>query len=298
MFDLTSVTARLGELIHRAGGRENALLLAGLVIMVMAALFVIGRKASAAQSRRREGASRSRLRWKIVKVFAGTTLLAGLLMITSLYWVLVYAIQRQVDQRALTIATNLSDTAVTQVLAKNARALGDVLAQYAELKEVAYTLVEDRHGNTLGDSFREFPKELAPILGRPDLRVTRRTPATLDGKKLQDTRVALLNGEIGAVHVGIWQSAVDNEVHQALLPIIGVLMVILIIAVLSAIAVARKITRPILNLAQSADQISKGQLDLPVGIASNDELGELGRSIERLRASLKAAMVRLDHQES
>jgi nitrogen fixation/metabolism regulation signal transduction histidine kinase len=261
------------------------------------AIFFIRRGASVAQIRQ-SGRVRSGLRWKIVKVFAGTTLFVGLLIIGSLYSVLVDAIQREVNQRALAIATNLSDTAATQVLAKNPRALHQVLAQYADLKEVAYALVEDRQGKLLGDSLRVFPKELAPLLGGADLRVVRRTPATLGGKKLYDTRVPLLNGGTGAVHVGIWQSAINNEMNQALLPIIGLLLVILVVAVLLAIAIAGTISRPILNLAQSADQISRGNLDLPVGIASNDELGELGRSLERLRASLKAAMVRLDHEES
>jgi HAMP domain-containing protein len=43
-----------------------------------------------------------------------------------------------------------------------------------------------------------------------------------------------------------------------------------------------------------ADEISRGKLDASVSIQSDDEVGELGRSLERMRASLKAAMVRLN----
>jgi methyl-accepting chemotaxis protein len=45
-----------------------------------------------------------------------------------------------------------------------------------------------------------------------------------------------------------------------------------------------------------ADDISRGRLDTKVLIQSNDEVGELGRSLERMRASLKAAMNRLNRE--
>ena len=305
---------------------SNFLLLAGSILVAVLIAFLLGRQKasmshremdtnpkgtsplttnpagtmvtfSAAQGHWRQRASLG-LSWKIVKTFAGTTLLVGFLIIGSVYSVMVDAVQRQVNQRALMIATNLSDTAVTHVRAKDVRALHGVLVQYAQLKEVAYVLVEDRKGKVLGDSLGGVTSDLASLLGGPDLRAARRTPTALAGKKLYDTRVPLLNGEIGAVHVGIWQSAVDSEVNQALLPIIGLLLIILIVTVMLASGVAKRISKPILSLAWSADQISKGELDLPVGVASNDELGELGRSIERLRASLKAAMIRLNHRES
>lgn len=247
-----------------------------------------------------QGRKRTRfgLPWKIVKTFVGTTLFIGLLLIGSVYYVMVDAVQRQVNQRALAIARNLSDTAVTYVLAKNSRTLHEVLAKYARLPEVAYAFVENPKGKVLGNSSGNFSNELASLLGGPDLRNDRRTPTTLAGEKLYDTRVPLLNGEIGAVHVGVWQSAVDKEVNQALWPITGLLLIILVVAVMLAIWMASRISKPILTLAQSTDQISRGELDLPVGVESNDELGDLGRSVERLRSSLKAAMVRLDHEES
>jgi HAMP domain-containing protein len=43
-----------------------------------------------------------------------------------------------------------------------------------------------------------------------------------------------------------------------------------------------------------ADSMSRGDLDTPVsvGIESHDEIGDLARSLERMRSSLKAAMSR------
>ena len=39
--------------------------------------------------------------------------------------------------------------------------------------------------------------------------------------------------------------------------------------------------------------MSKGDLDTPIKINAHDEIGELARSLERMRLSLKAAIARL-----
>jgi nitrate/nitrite-specific signal transduction histidine kinase len=44
-------------------------------------------------------------------------------------------------------------------------------------------------------------------------------------------------------------------------------------------------------------QMSKGVLDTPVGVESRDEVGDLALSLEHMRASLKAAMIRLNQQD-
>jgi HAMP domain-containing protein len=46
-------------------------------------------------------------------------------------------------------------------------------------------------------------------------------------------------------------------------------------------------------LKELADKVSMGDLETSVAIESNDEIGDLAHSLERMRASLKAAMGRL-----
>ncbi|HEY5627315.1 MAG TPA: HAMP domain-containing protein [Nitrospira sp.] len=238
------------------------------------------------------------LTWKIVATFAGTTLFIGSVIIAAVYYHMSHAVRSQTDERALIIATNISAAAVTHVQRKDASGLSTLLARQAQLPEVAYALVEDRNGSVLGYAGEQFSPHLETLLGNTDLREIRRTLTRIGDRGVYDTRVPLLDGGIGAVHVGIWQSAIDNVVNQALFPVIGLLLIILITTTAVAIAVARKISKPISSLARSVDQISRGELDLPVQVESNDEVGDLGRSVERLRASLKEAMVRLDREDS
>jgi HAMP domain-containing protein len=84
--------------------------------------------------------------------------------------------------------------------------------------------------------------------------------------------------------------------RATVLPIVGLIVVCLALGIGLSIMLASKTIRPILDLKAIADDISRGRLDTSVSIQTNDEVGELGRSLERMRASLKAAMVRLNRE--
>jgi HAMP domain-containing protein len=78
-----------------------------------------------------------------------------------------------------------------------------------------------------------------------------------------------------------------------LLPILGLIGIAILGAVVLSSFLARWIARPIVGLTAVADRISKGDLETPVRVDARDEIGELARSLERMRLSLKAAMARL-----
>lgn len=55
---------------------------------------------------------------------------------------------------------------------------------------------------------------------------------------------------------------------------------------------ARKITRPIVDLTLAAEDMSKGNIETPVIIETNDEIHELSKSLDRLRKSVKILMMK------
>ena len=56
---------------------------------------------------------------------------------------------------------------------------------------------------------------------------------------------------------------------------------------------ARRVSRPVVRLAAAAERIGRGNLDAPVPMESSDEVGLLARTIDRMRAALKARDERL-----
>jgi two-component system sensor histidine kinase BaeS len=82
-------------------------------------------------------------------------------------------------------------------------------------------------------------------------------------------------------------SQLDYHLEQALLQsIIWTLAGSIILAVLIGLYIAKRISRPLVDMKQAAERMSDGQLDTRVVIGGNDELAELGTSLNELAAQL------------
>lgn len=66
-----------------------------------------------------------------------------------------------------------------------------------------------------------------------------------------------------------------------------------LVGVAVAFAIAASILRPMRHLAQVADQMSLGELDVQIDIESKNEIGQLAESLRRMQASLAGAIERL-----
>lgn len=235
------------------------------------------------------GWQRGGLKWKISTTFGGLILVLGVLVIGIVHYFTSNALQRHVDLRATALATNLADAAAPFVTRKSTLDLDALVAKYGRLDGVAYALIQDPKGEMLASSMQPFPVELKEGGSSAASRVTK-----VRGKDVYETRSPLLEGQLGIVRVGLWQETVQHDMRATLLPIVGLIVACLVLGIGLSIMLASKTIKPILDLKAIADEISRGRLNTTVSIQSNDEVGELGRSLERMRASLKAAMIRLN----
>jgi len=233
------------------------------------------------------------LMWKIVGTFAGVIVLFGLLIIGVVYQMTAGALRAQVDQRALAVATMLSDGAAGQVIARNGLELNGIATKAALLDGVAYAFIQDTKGDIVAQSPAALPGDVKEALSVEARRQPQQRELTLRGKTIYETRVPILGGQVGTAHVGMWGEAIDDRIRGALLPVLEVILALVVIGAAVSILLARGIIRPILTLTSVADRISMGDLDTPIGVDTRDEIGDLARSLGRMRASLKAAMVRL-----
>jgi GAF domain-containing protein/HAMP domain-containing protein len=71
---------------------------------------------------------------------------------------------------------------------------------------------------------------------------------------------------------------------------------IVIVAILIALRVANMITRPIADLASTAERISAGDLDLVARIDQSDEIGTLAGAFNRMTAQLRRTLTGLEEQ--
>ncbi len=98
---------------------------------------------------------------------------------------------------------------------------------------------------------------------------------------------------IGEVHVIFSVSEIPNRVIQAIVPLLVALGIIFIFALFLANALASRLARPIISATDQANRIALGDLDRSVTVESNDEIGDMLGSLERMRVSLKSMVARM-----
>ncbi len=87
---------------------------------------------------------------------------------------------------------------------------------------------------------------------------------------------------------------IANETTQLTSGLIFVIIVMIIIVIISSIGFARTIIRPIYNLKETTERINETNLDEPVEILTNDEIGDLAKSFDNMRISLKNSYENLE----
>ena len=103
----------------------------------------------------------------------------------------------------------------------------------------------------------------------------------------------LNNKAVGAIVVGVTNQGIQQDVLSTIGSVAIYSLIPLLLATLLAILFARPLARKVLYLTDRADQISRGELSDSVEVKSNNELGDLGESLERMRVSMQEALERL-----
>jgi hypothetical protein len=76
-----------------------------------------------------------------------------------------------------------------------------------------------------------------------------------------ETRTPILEGQVGAAHIGIWGESVASEIYSALLPITGLITILLLPGAVLLVFSARGIIRWLTDMAGT---MTMGDLETPV----------------------------------
>jgi len=88
-------------------------------------------------------------------------------------------------------------------------------------------------------------------------------------------------------------ASLRTQLGQVLLTTLLVGLIPVLFAVLAALSLTRGLTDAIRYLLVAADRISHGDFERPVELERDDELGQIGKAVERMRLSLHESMERL-----
>ncbi|GEN29953.1 methyl-accepting chemotaxis protein [Cerasibacillus quisquiliarum] len=93
------------------------------------------------------------------------------------------------------------------------------------------------------------------------------------------------NWIIGAV---VFESDFSKQAQSILLPIVVTLVIIIILAGVVSVFIARKITKPVKSLQETIQQVEAGDLTVSIETSASNEIGQLAQSFSQMTNRLRA----------
>lgn len=234
---------------------------------------------------------------KMVFTFTAVVAVFGLLAMAAVYFALGRSLTLHALQRATVLAVNVGDMAPAYLLKQDAAGLREFLRKLAAVPEVAYALAEDRNGNIFAHSFAVLPQEVQDAGSAREAASAKTRILSLGRGRVYEVAVPILEGRAGWARVALWKEEIDAAIDATVVPMMKWIAIVIAAGMVLAVVLVWRITRPVIRLVRTARRISEGDLDAPsLGVADLTEFGELSRALERMRSSVKAALIRL-HQE-
>lgn len=233
------------------------------------------------------------LRSKLVLGFLAISLFVAVAAASITYSYLHGAAERAAKARAGVTAMAINAMAVWHIDGRRYQELRDALAKATTRPAVAYAYVEDGDGKMIAHAPKDLPNQLTR---RPSLAprlVTGEQVVGYGNEMVYDFAQRSGVNNRFVVHLGIWQDSVVAETWSVLGPILLAAVLLILGAAAAFSVLLRDLHRPLLELVEQSARISGGDFSMTLATKRDDELGELARSVERMRSSLRAVLSRI-----
>jgi len=230
------------------------------------------------------------------KLLLGTILVIVLVMAAVVVVVehtLRVAIIDELQRRGEALARNLAATSYGPLLLYNFTALEQTVVRAAAEYDVAYAVVLDVDGKVAAHS--RYPERVGLLLqGAVAERAASASEpltqqsATSAGEAVYDFTVPVLvdGRKWGTARLGLSKRRMEAEIRRARLELGALTLVTLLLGGVAAALVARRIARPVQQLAEGAAAISRGELNQRIEPSTTDEIGRLAAAFNHMAAQL------------
>lgn len=195
-------------------------------------------------------------------------------------------VSQQLQKRGFEIATHVALTSGNYVLMEDIYNLYELAAQIAASNEdVRYIFILDSNKRLLAHTFHGgIPKGLLAephSYGQPRISVLHSNEGLI-----HDIVVPIESGAVGYVQVGMTEEFTRSSIHQRIRDVLLTVLVICVLAVFLSSRISALITRPIRRLAEVAEAITRGNLEIRANVHDRGEVGKLAAAFNEMAASL------------
>ncbi len=239
------------------------------------------------------------VRTKIMGIVLGLTLTLGLAVTLQVRGVMHETLLAELDNRGFSVASDLSGRAAGLILDKNIYGLNNLLADTVRNHpDARYAFVLDADGRVLAETFTErTPAEV--VLVHPSPPGTQMSHIHYEGPEgqMHDFAMPILDGKLGVVRLGLAETRllriIDDTTNRMLLTTV----VVAIVGIMAALLLTWLITRPILDLVTTTEQLRQGDLSVRAPHWSNDEIGALSDAFNQMVEALEDSQQLVEQKE-
>ena len=195
-------------------------------------------------------------------------------------------VSQQLQKRGAEIAAHVALAGGNYVLMEDRINLYELAAQTAASSEdVRYILISDSNNRLLAHTFHGgVPTGL--LDDKLDFTDSQITVLTSNEGVIHDVIVPIESGAVGYVRVGMTEKHTRASINQHIGDVVLTVLVICALAAFLSSKISGLITRPIRNLAEVAEAITRGNLDVRAYIHDQGEVGRLAAAFNDMAASL------------
>jgi len=200
-------------------------------------------------------------------------------------------VSQQLTKQGIDTATNLALSSSNVILLDDFYQLHELVSQaLASSEDIRYILVFDAGKRLLAHSFQGGIPQGILSFNTPSISASEQVKLFVSNEgRIHDIIVPIEHGAVGFVRIGMTESYVNRLLLQHVGNIAIAFLLVCILAVFLSSAIAKKITRPIDALVQTAEAITQGNLVVRSNIADQAEVGKLAKAFDEMTFSLISA---------
>ena len=192
--------------------------------------------------------------------------------------------QTELSALAEVSANRLSQHLVIPMWNLDREQVGELLAAEMQEQRVAAIVIRDEDSRTLfAAKERNEAGEVVESVG------------SVSGNYINVDRKVLNNDEeIGVVSIFVTPEFMQQDLQKFGQGVIAVVVILnIIIFIIMMVVLGRLLINPLMELASSAEKISRGDLSQTIDVSSRDEIGYLATTFNKMQSSLRVAIRRL-----
>ena len=235
----------------------------------------------------------TRLRTKLLCGSIGLVILLAAGLILFIQTTLSLKLTAALQKRGVSLARDLSGHVVDPILTENQLALQITALDSKDSEEdIEYEFVLDPKGEVLAHTFGEtFPIDLMHVNELKAGQDYGIQTLNVGGKKVFDIAVPVLNGELGTAHLGISAEPVKRDIRDIIALFVKITLVLLIVGSGFAFLFMTSMTKPFSEFMKVAREVGAGDLSRRVTVSTDDEIGELAGTFNKMVADLQNTTV-------